>query len=221
VTAPFQGPRAPFGGRPGSGGDSTLTFTTVAAMVANVPTARTVAVNLDPMFGPAGGRFVFNVALGAWVPETTVRIYGTGVGTVYTAAAGDINTDVQVGSFPTIPISILPNGTTVSFNYRATRSSAGAAGNVSAKLMRNPTLGTIAAFTFGQNADQNAISVGQMYANVLRRGNGSIPAGVVTPNTYLPISGGYDFTIVFNAPTVNMIQTLLSLYIDISFGGNS
>ena len=212
MTAPFQGPRAPFGGRPGSGGDSTLTFTTVAAMDANVPTVRTVAVNLAPMFGPAGGRFVFNVALGAWVPETTVRIYGTGAGTVYTAAAGDINTDVVVGSLPVIPSSICPNGSLLLFSGRFMRSPGGAAGNVNVKILRSGI--SIGTGISGQNSDVPMSGSGTIFSGVLRR----FLAGAA-PQTFSPASGGYQFNLAFNAPTVNMVQTLAAYWADLSYVG--
>ena len=221
MTAPFQGPRAPFGGRPGSGGDSTLTFTTVAAMDANVPTVRTVAVNLAPMFGPAGGRFVFNVVIGKWVPETTVRIYGTGVGTVYTAAAGDINTNVQVGLLD-IPASLVMPGVALEAYITADRADSGTSGAVTARILYGAAVSAeITGIVLGAQGNASTFARVQANGDLVRAGTFSSATGYGTRAklVYSPSSGIYSFAAALNTPTVSTVQSLTSIFATLTYGG--
>lgn len=193
---------------------------TLAELLATIGSTGATAKCTDPMFGPMGAMFDWAQSLGKWVPRNA-RIYGAGVGTTYTASAGDINTQVQVGTLD-IPESLVFAGIDVAFRFSYTRPSSGTAGTVSGRLHHPATVNNIIESAIGQDFDITAQGFARyQYGELYRTGarTGSSGFGGQNRRT-LPKDGSeYKFVAQFNAPTAGMIQTLTELYAELSYGG--
>lgn len=197
---------------------------TLAELLATIGSTGATAKCLDPMFGPMGAMFDWAQSLGKWVPRNA-RIYGTGVGTVYTASAGDINTDVQVGTL-VIPDTLVFQGVEIRTMMAVIRQAAGAVGNCNGRLYFPAGPFTISQIT-GVGITSEGRGQGYMYmpsskTALLRSGSPiAIQGGFGNNSSASPAKTGNTYTMIaaLNAPTAGMIQELSCLYAELSYGG--
>lgn len=196
---------------------------TLAELLATTGSAGATAKCLDPMFGPMGAMFDWAQSLGKWVPRNA-RIYGTGVRTVYTASAGDINTDVQVGALA-IPESLVFPGIEIKSTLAVIRAATGSAGAVNSRLYF-PGPFTIVALN-GIGIGSEGRGQGFMYmpsskTTLLRSGAPTAPHsgfGLNASASFSPVGGAYSMIVSLNAQTAGMIQELSTIYAELSYGG--
>lgn len=194
---------------------------TLSDLLASTGTPGGTAKCTDPMFGPMGAMFDWAASLGKYVPRNA-RIYGTGVGAVYTSSAGDINTDVQVGSL-VIPESLVFPGIDITCRLGCRRESSGPVGNVFAKLLHNGGQAVVEMTTAlnSEAVSQGFLRYPSYFSAVGHPGSRSNSHGFSTQGivTFPPNGGFHTLTQTFNSSVSGSIQTLTELYAELSYGG--
>lgn len=203
----------------GAWGAISGTANTLNELLAITGTAGQSVKCLDPMFGSMGGMFDWSVSLAKWVPRN-VRIYGVGVGTVYSASAGDINTDVQVATLA-IPTSLVFPGIMAAIRGEVKRNlSAGT--TLTAKVTNNAQQVAQVNVTLGHRNYFQGFAKCAIDTDVFTKsglGTNGHGFGGVTVGDFAPSAGAYTFAATLLATTAGMSQAVTALYAELSFEG--